>query len=87
MWRNLSSVSDLACRNPRRLRKLIGGIAAVQMEGPRGNGLFSGVVIEMEDTRCKSLSYRMALEIDEPRCSRIPIEVEDPPCNNPYFIR
>jgi Arc/MetJ family transcription regulator len=38
------------------------------------------VVIQMEDFRCKSLRYRVAIEMDDPRCMRTTIEMDDPRC-------
>jgi hypothetical protein len=36
----------------------------------------------MEDSRCKSLYYRVALEMEDPRGKRVTVEIEDPRCKS-----
>jgi len=40
----------------------------------------------MEDPRCKSLFYLVALEMEDPRCKRATVEMEDPRCKSGLMI-
>ncbi len=52
------------------------------MDDPRCKELLSGVMIEVEGPRYKSLHYRVELETEDSRCNRVPIKMEDPRCAN-----
>lgn len=56
-------------------------IAAIETDDSRCSGLLNGMVIEMEDLRCKSLLYR-ASGMEDPRCASTAIEMDDPRCNS-----
>lgn len=53
-------------------------IAAIVMDDSRCNGLLNGMVIEIEDLRCKSLLYRAKNDMEDPRCGSTAIEMDDP---------
>ena len=62
-------------------------IAAIGTEDPRCNSMHRGVVIEMEDHRCKGLLQGVTLRsvsiaIEDPRYSiAAVVEMEDPRCS------
>jgi hypothetical protein len=57
-------------------------IAAIEIDDPRGNGVFRGVTIEMEDLRCKSLINRVVIDVQDHRCNRTAIKMVDPRCKD-----
>ena len=55
-------------------------IAAFEIDDPRCGKLLDGVVIVIEDLRCRNLGDRLVLEMEDPRCSRTAMKMEDPRC-------
>jgi len=55
-------------------------IAAIEMDDHRCSGLLNGMVVQMEDFRCKSLHYRATNEMEDPRCGGNATEMDDPRC-------
>jgi hypothetical protein len=60
-------------------------IVAMEMDDPRGARVLSGVAIDAEDARCRSLNDSQALEVEDSRCSQVAIRMEDPRCQSLYM--
>jgi hypothetical protein len=60
-------------------------IVATEMDDPRGAGVLSGVAIDAEDARCRSLTDSQVLEVEDARCNQVAIRMEDPRCQSLYM--
>ena len=57
-------------------------IVAVEMDELRSRSPLNGMLIAMEDLRCRSLPNRATLEIEYPRCHCVQTKMDDPRCNS-----